>query len=128
MHVLVAVVSLELRRYFTVVIAAVILRLPSEIGITNPILTVTKEIALSRSHLNRNILSRSHPKSYLANIEISVISRYHGNCCRENIKLPIKYYCYTRLSLNFRYYAMHVLVAVISLELRRYFTVVIGNS
>ena len=23
-------------------------------------------------------------------MEISVISRYHGNCYRENIKLPIK--------------------------------------
>ena len=46
---------------------------------TNPILTVTKEIASSLSH----------PKSYQAKIEISVISRYHGNCYRENIKLPI---------------------------------------
>ena len=49
-----------------------------------------QEIVLFRSHLNRNILSRSHPKSNHANIEISVISRYyHGNCYRENIKLPI---------------------------------------
>ena len=60
---------------------------------TNPILTVTKDTALFRSHLNRNILSRSHPKSYHANIKISVISRYHGNCYRENIKLLITY-CY----------------------------------
>ena len=75
------------------------------LGITNPILTVTKEIALFRSYLNRNSLFRPHPKQYHANIEISVISRYHGNCYRESIKLSITvtvthtHTCITELSL-----------------------------
>ena len=51
----------------------------------------TKEIHYSVpiEILNRNICSRSHPRTYHANIEIPVISRYHGNLCRENIKLLI---------------------------------------
>ena len=60
-----------------------------EIPISHGNLQINNYRGKFRSHSNRIILSRSHPKSYHANIKIFVISRYNGNCYHENIKLPI---------------------------------------